>query len=65
MLGAVFGAYAGVDVSQGSVREIGDDPQASIVLGVIGGAVVATTYNELQSFLEASSLSWREWSEAE
>ena len=60
MLGAIFGAYAGL---QSSERE--DDPHARAVLGAIGGAVAATTYTELQERLEARSLSWREWSEAE
>jgi hypothetical protein len=60
MLGAVFGAYAGLESSH-----IGADPQTRAVLGAIGGAVAATTYTELQKSLEARSLSWQEWSEAE
>jgi hypothetical protein len=62
MLGAVFGAYAGL---QSSERE--DDPQARAVLGAIGGALALTTHTQLQEMLEARfrSLSWREWSEAE
>jgi len=60
MLGAVFGAYAGLKSSH-----IGGDPHTRAVLGAIGGAVAATTYTELQKSLEARSLSWQEWSEAE
>ena len=60
MLGAVFGAYTGLESSH-----IGGDPHARAVLGAIGGAVAATTYTEVQERLEARSLSWREWSEAE
>jgi hypothetical protein len=60
MLGAVFGAYAGLESSH-----IGADPHTRAVLGAIGGAVAATTYTELQKSLEARSLSWQEWSEAE
>jgi hypothetical protein len=62
MLGAVFGAYAGLESSQ-----IGDDPQVRAVLGAIGGALALTTHTQLQEMLEARfrSLSWREWSEAD
>jgi hypothetical protein len=61
MLGAVFGAYAGLESSQ--IR--GYDPHVRAVLGAIGGALAVTTYTQLQGQLEARSLSWREWSEAE
>jgi hypothetical protein len=60
MLGAVFGAYAGLESSQ-----TGDEPHVGAVLGAIGGALAVTTYTQLQEILEARSLSWREWSEAE
>jgi hypothetical protein len=65
LLGAVFGAYAGLESSFLGVRPIGGDPHTRAVIGAINGAVAATTYNELQERLEARSLSWREWSEAE
>jgi hypothetical protein len=58
MLGAVFGAYAGIDSSQ-----TGDDRAVRAVLGAIGGALAASTYTRLQDMLEARSLTWREWSE--
>jgi hypothetical protein len=71
MLGAVFGAYGALKES----TQTGGDPHTKAVreqetisravLGAIGGAVAATTYQELQEILEARSLSWREWSEAE
>ena len=61
MLGAVFGAYAGLETSQ----IIGQNPRANAILGAIGGALSATTNTRLQEILEARSLSWREWSEAE
>jgi hypothetical protein len=62
MLGAIFGAYAGLQSS-----ERPDDPQVRAVLGAIGGALALTTHAQLQEMLEARSrsLSWREWSEAE
>ena len=62
MLGAVFGAYAGLESSESE-----DDPQVRAVLGAIGGALALTTHTQLQEMLEARfrSLSWREWSEAE
>jgi hypothetical protein len=62
MLGAVFGAYAGLESSESE-----DDPQVRAVLGAIGGALALTAHTQLQEMLEARfrSLSWREWSEAE
>ena len=62
LLGAVFGAYAGIDSSQ-----TGDDRAVRAVLGATGGALALTTHTQLQERLEARfrSLSWREWSEAE
>ena len=53
MLGAVFGAYAGLES-----RQVGEAVQ-----GAISGALAATTYTKLQEILESRSLSWREWSE--
>jgi hypothetical protein len=58
MLGAVFGAYAGLPFSQ-----TGEDFRARGVLMAIGGAVAITTYRRLQETLETRSLSWREYSE--
>jgi hypothetical protein len=62
LLGAVFGAYAGLESSESE-----DDPQVRAVLGAIGGALALTTHTQLQEMLEARfrSLSWREWAEAE
>ena len=53
MLGAVFGAYAGLES-----RQVGEAVQ-----GAISGALAAATYTKLQETLEARSHSWREWSE--
>jgi hypothetical protein len=61
MLGAIFGAYAALQERS----QTGGDPHARAVLGAIGGAVAATTYNELQKTVGAGSRSWQEWSEAE
>ena len=55
MLGAIFGAYAGLES-----RQMGE-----AILGAIGGALAATTYSDLQKHLKESEVSWKEWSEAE
>jgi len=53
MLGALFGAYAGLGTRQ----------MMDAVLGAIGGALAVTTYPVVQERLKERSLSWREWSE--
>ena len=52
VVGAIFGAYAGLE--PGRMREA--------VLGAIGGALAATTYSDLQKFLEEVEISWQRWS---
>ena len=52
VVGAIFGAYAGLESRR--MREA--------VLGAIGGALAATTYSDLQEFLEEVEISWQRWS---
>jgi hypothetical protein len=51
VVGAFFGAYARLE--PGRMREA--------VLGAIGGALAATTYSDLQDFLEEIEMSWQRW----
>ena len=50
MLGAVYGAYAGMAFSPG-----GDDPRGRSILGAIAGAIATSTNKVLQDTLEARS----------
>ena len=55
MLGAIFGAFAGLESRR----------MSEAVLGAMGGALAATTYSDLQKHLKELEVSWQEWSEAE